>query len=325
MKSARASWLAAAKATAAARTVLLRGNAMRCPAVALGGARTEFHPRGLCVSRVVLRKMAPARERPSRARQMSGTSASGGGEGAATGGLVDVEGGKVEDESHAEGHLAWAERAKNIVCAHRRFQLTTYNRLPQDQHDTASVHTDTVRSPVTGFWHKDRGNLALLLRNDTPGHRQHADNASRMATASVAVGHLDPVRLVPVFTRVGLMPPVVRMVGDLVPVDAVHEDELRAAFGVGPDAGSLFWLEPGGVFFEDTFSKRTTVSVRDFRSAFVDPLALEQLEALHTANTDFLDYLPKFCRDFLGVPVEEAFLYSVDRAGFSPSALSPAP
>merc|ERR1719478_1164939 len=75
------------------------------------------------------------------------------------------------------------------------------------------------------------------------------------------------------------------MVGDLVPVDAVHEDELRAAFGVGPDAGSLFWLE--------------------------------QLEALHTANTDFLDYLPKFCRDFLGVPVEEAFLYSVDRAGFS--------
>jgi hypothetical protein len=46
------------------------------------------------------------------------------------------------------------------------------------------------------------------------------------------------------------------------------------------------------------------VSVRDFRSAFVDPLALRQKEAIHLANTKFFDYLPKFCRDFLGVPVE---------------------
>ena len=34
-------------------------------------------------------------------------------------------------------------------------------------------------------------------------------------------------------------------------------------------------------------------------------------------NTKFLDVFPDFCRDFLGVPVEEAYLYSVDRVGFS--------
>ena len=44
--------------------------------------------------------------------------------------------------------------------------------------------------------------------------------------------------------------------------------------------------------------------MRDFRSAFVDPLAMQQMEAIHVANTEFFDYLPKFCRDFLGVPVE---------------------
>ena len=36
----------------------------------------------------------------------------------------------------------------------------------------------------------------------------------------------------------------------------------------------------------------------------MDPLALRQKEAIHLANTKFFDYLPKFCRDFLGVPVE---------------------
>ena len=52
------------------------------------------------------------------------------------------------------------------------------------------------------------------------------------------------------------------------------------------------------------------MSVRDFRSAFVDPLALQQFRAIHIANTKFLDYLPKFCRDFLGVPVEEVSLWA---------------
>ena len=36
-----------------------------------------------------------------------------------------------------------------------------------------------------------------------------------------------------------------------------------------------------------------------------------------SGNTKFIDVFPDFCRDFLGVPVEEAYLYSVDRVGFS--------
>ena len=174
-------------------------------------------------------------------------------------GMVDVQGGKLADTSRAEGHLVWAERAKNLVAAHRRFQLTTYNRLPEDHNDEESIHTDTQLTPVTGMLHKEKNVLAILLRNDVPGHAKHKDNVSRIATASVAIGHLDPVQLVPIFTRVGLMPPVVRILGDLVPVEPKFHLEIRTAMDVGPDAGSLFWLEPAGIFFEDIFSERTQV------------------------------------------------------------------
>jgi len=196
-------------------------------------------------------------------RLLSGI-ADGGHDGAGAGGskksgMVDVQGGKVEDENRVEGHLVWAERAKNIVTAHRRFQLTTYKRLPDDNKDQESIHTDTTKNPVTGYLHKEKNTLAILLRNDLPSHQQHKDNVSRMATSSVAIGHLDPVQLVPVFTRVGLRPPVVRMIGDLVPIEPRYEDELRAALAVGPEDGSLYWLEPGGIFFEDMFSERTQV------------------------------------------------------------------
>ena len=228
-------------------------------------------------------------------RLLSGAPGEGGGGGGAKSGMVDVQGGKVEDTSRAEGHLVWAERVKNIVAAHRRFQLTTYNRLPEDHNDQSSIHTDSQRTAVTGLLHKEKQNLVILLRNNQPSHQQHKDNASRMASASVAVGHLDPVQLVPVFTRVGLMPPVVRLVGDLVPIQPQYDEELRAAMGVGQvtyelslddiisdtiiggsseishdalfynlflvyqDAGSLYWLEPAGIFFEDIFSERTQV------------------------------------------------------------------
>ena len=261
---------------------------------------------------------------PSRLLSGSGGEA-GKGNGDKKGGMVDVQGGKVEDTSRAEGHLVWAERAKNIVAAHRRFQLTTYNRLPNDLNDEDSIHTDTSKTAVHGLLHKEQCNLAILLRSDVPGHQKHKDNVSKLASASVAIGHLDPVKLVPVFTRVGLMPPVVRVVGDLVPIASPEQqEEIRTRMGVGSGDGSLYWLEVGGIFFEDIFSGRAgrnQVSVRDFRSAFVDPLAGQQLEAIHIANTQFFDYLPKFCRDLLGVPVEEAYLYSVDRSGFSIFAL----
>ena len=169
------------------------------------------------------------------ARRLSGAPGApeGGEGGGAKSGMVDVQGGKVEDTSRAEGHLVWAERVKNIVAAHRRFQLTTYNRLPEDHNDQSSIHTDSQRTAVTGLLHKEKQNLVILLRNNQPSHQQHKDNVSRMASASVAVGHLDPVQLVPVFTRVGLMPPVVRLVGDLVPIQPQYDEELRAAMGVG--------------------------------------------------------------------------------------------
>ena len=194
------------------------------------------------------------------ARRLSGGAGAGAGEGGGKkAGMVDVQGGKVSDADRQEGHLVWAERAKNIVAAHRRFQLTTYNRLPEDHNDQESIHTDTQRQPVTGFLHKEKNYLAILLRSDLASHQQHKENVGRMATASVAIGHLDPVQLVPVFTRVGLMPPVVRIVGDLVPVETQYEDELRSTMGAGPQDGSLYWLEPGGIFIEDVFSDRTQV------------------------------------------------------------------
>lgn len=112
---------------------------------------------------------------------------------------------------------------------------------------------------MTGFWHKDRNCLAVMLQSDLPSHQKHAENVSKIATASVSIGHLDPVQLVPIFTRVGLMPPVVRMLGDLIPVESKFEAEIRAAMQVDADAGSLYWLEPGGIFFEDIFSERTQV------------------------------------------------------------------
>jgi hypothetical protein len=210
---------------------------------------------------VCCRPLAPTPSRLSIGRCMSGGAGgaeAGGGDHKKTG-MVDVEGGKVEDDSRAEGHLVWAERAKNIVAAHRRFQLTTYNRLPEDHNDRDSIHTDTQRSPVTGFWHKEKGNMAILLHRDVVPHQQHKENVNRMSTASLAIGHLDPVQLVPVFTRVGLMPPVVRMVGDLVPMEEQYQADVCKIMDVAADAGSLYWLELGGVFFEDIFTNRTQV------------------------------------------------------------------
>ena len=81
----------------------------------------------------------------------------------------------------------------------------------------------------------------------------------------------------------------------LVTMSAVHVSLQRAAVALHLHASHNVHLPK-------------QVSVRDFRSAFIDPLVSQQLQAIHVANTEFLDYLPKFCRDFLGVPVEEVSL-----------------
>lgn len=248
----------------AARVCAARAGATETRQVLFGGLSTTAALSGsagwrsrLCAFHAASRSACGA----SPARMLSSVPGKGGdgGGGGAKAGIVDVQGGKVEDTSRAEGHLVWAERVKNIVAAHRRFQLTTYNRLPEDHNDQASIHTDSQRTAVTGLFHKEKQSLAILLRSDVPSHQQHKDNVSRMASASVAIGHLDPVQLVPVFTRVGLMPPVVRVLGDLVPIEPQYDAEIRGAMGVGADAGSLHWLEPGGIFYEDIFSERTQV------------------------------------------------------------------
>ena len=122
----------------------LKGGRQAAPVIKCGNLRV---PRMLCPPR-------PASwchdAIPSRLLSGSGGEA-GKGNGDKKGGMVDVQGGKVEDTSRAEGHLVWAERAKNIVAAHRRFQLTTYNRLPNDLNDEDTVFVDVLPGAGPGF------------------------------------------------------------------------------------------------------------------------------------------------------------------------------
>lgn len=178
---------AQAREATCARLLLMSTSRASAPAVA-----------ALCCTH--LRGWKPLSERITlpvvKARLLSGGAGAGTGEGGETkSGIVDVQGGKVSDVDRQEGHLVWAERAKNIVAAHRRFQLTTYNRLPENHNDQESIHTDTQMQSVTGLLHKEKNFLAILLRRDIASHQQHKDNVSKMATASVAIGHLEPGRI----------------------------------------------------------------------------------------------------------------------------------
>jgi hypothetical protein len=82
-----------------------------------------------------------------------------------------------------------------------------------------------------------------------------------------------------------------------------------------------FWMEWSSVHYIDVFDKKHQVKARDFRGGFVDYLAESQHQAIHLANTKYFDFLPSFCKGFLGVPVDDAYFYAVDRIGMSIFAL----
>jgi hypothetical protein len=234
--------------------------------------------------------------------------------------IHDVTGGKIGEEKPEEGKLFIAERAKNLLIANSRFQLSTYNRLPEDQSDAQSVHT-SARYPVQGAFHKSSGRPVIFLRRNIESEIKHIENVSRLSSASIVTGHIDPPPLIPVFTRLGLKPPTVLLVGDLMEVESPSEvqslipEALKAA-DVVP-----FWFEWSGIHFIDVFDKKQAVAARDFRACFVDYLAHDQHQAIHLINTKYFDFLPSLCQGFMGVPVTDAYFYSVDRIGMSIFAL----
>ena len=199
------------------------------------------------------------------------------------GNIVDVQGGTLKNEEQEEGQLYTAERAKNVIVASRRFQLATYNSLPGTKSSYDSLHSDPL-CPVRGAYHPESNSVAVLLRPSNRSELQHITNVATLASASVAAGHIDPPPLIPVFTRIGLIPPTVRpllqpptphddsprpapaarwktptppglqvrIVGDLVePPPALVaglREALRKGLGPGDDLdGELYQLECGGV------------------------------------------------------------------------------
>jgi hypothetical protein len=234
--------------------------------------------------------------------------------------IQDVTGGKVGEDTPEEGKLFVAERAKNLLFANKRFQLSTYNRIPEDQSDAQSVHS-SLKYPVYGVMHKGSSRPVIFLRSDHDSDKQHIINVSKLASASLLTGHIDPTPLIPVFTRVGLRPPTVLMVGDLVPVESEAEISDLIPEALKDSSVQAFWMEWSSVHYIDLFDKKHQVKARDFRGGFVDYLAEPQHQAIHLANTKYFDFLPSFCKGFLGVPVDDAYFYAVDRIGMSIFAL----
>ncbi|EKX40404.1 hypothetical protein GUITHDRAFT_142726 [Guillardia theta CCMP2712] len=230
--------------------------------------------------------------------------------------IIDVDGDKPIEPKQAEGHLIYPERAKNLLFANKRFQVQSYQRLPDDKNDGSSIFSDP-NSPVMGKWDNASRSLIMFLEKNKTSHMKHWENISKIASASVATGHIDPPRLTPVFKHLELLPPTVRLVGDLVLYQGIGRDDHLKDLGFKEDDGHLMCLETHGVLFIDIFNKRENIAMRDFSAAYVDPLSACQHEILHIGNTKYFDYLPQFCRDFLGVPVEIAFMYAADRTGFS--------
>jgi len=232
--------------------------------------------------------------------------------------MMDVQGGKMsEEEEIVEGHLHIAERAKNIVASNQHFQLATYLRVPDGPDSQDSVFSDN-RAPLRGAIHELTGRIALFLDSSKKSDRTHSTNVKKISFSSISTGHIDPRPLMPIFTRVGLLPPVVRIVGDLDPAPENYTEELRKLLKLkDEDVGELYWMEPGGVFHVDLFEKRTDVKLRDFRSAKEDPLCKVRHEIIHIMNSEHLDWLPRFVANYKGHPLNEGFFYDVDRMGFS--------
>jgi len=222
-----------------------------------------------------------------------------------------------EDEEVVEGHLHIAERAKNLVASNARFQLATYTGIPDGPDSKDSVFSDP-RAPVLGGIHQLSGRIVVFLDRNKQSDSKHAKNASKISFSSISTGHIDPPPLIPIFTRVGLLPPVVRVLGDLELAPENYTEELRQLLSIKDNQeGDFFWMEPGGVFHEDLFEKRREVKVRDFRSAKEDVLCKVKHDIVHAMNTEQLDWLPRFVANYKGHPLNEGFFYDVDRKGFS--------
>lgn len=213
-----------------------------------------------------------------------------------------------------------------------------------------SIFSD-YKEPVNGYPIRDSPNILFQFNEISQSHKLHMKNLSEIAFASAATGHIEPKPLVGCFTRlhsppitfvthpritslpldlfrIGLLPPLVKLVGNLVKVggtnpgegDIWKEDEMRnMLIELKKDhGGPLYVLEVGQIVHQDVFFKQVeNVSMRDYRAAFVDKLVPKQIEAIYLANTKYIDNLPEFCGAFLGFKVEEAYMYTVDRAGFS--------
>ena len=233
--------------------------------------------------------------------------------------IQDYTGGKI-DETPEEGKLFVSERAKNLLVANKRFQLFSYMRLPDDLTDAQSVYS-SPRHPIHGAFHKESCRPVLFLRPDNESENQHIVNVSKLSNASLMTGHIDPTPLIPVFTRVGLKPPSVLLVGDLLPVEKQSEVQHLLPESLKSSDARAYWFDWSSVQYVDLFDKKLVIKGRDFRAAFIDYLAQHQHQAIHLANTKYFDFLPTFCKGFLGVPVDDAYFYSVDRIGMSIFAL----
>jgi hypothetical protein len=229
--------------------------------------------------------------------------------------IVDVQGGQLSEAKPEEGQLPFAERAKNIIVAAKRFQLVTYNKLPGTKDNTDAVFSDP-NLPVRGAYHAESNTIAVLLREQNPSEKKHMENVAKIANASLGAGHIDPPKLLPVFTRIGLMPPTVRVVGDLVQAPPERVDTLRNVLRENLEEGSsldgdIYQLECGGavrhchresltascantrartilrasecglqLFADITPERTTTVPARDFRMAEIDPTAKDRNQAI---------------------------------------------
>ena len=234
--------------------------------------------------------------------------------------IHDVTGGKIGEEAPEEGKLFIAERAKNLLIANRRFQLSSYGRLPEDRTDGHSIHS-SVRDPVHGAFHHPSCRPVIFLRRSNEYEKRHIENVSKLSSASILTGHIDPPPLIPVFTRLGLRPPTVLLVGDLLPVESAAEVQNLIPESLRPFDVLPYWLDWSSIHFIDVFNKKHIIKTRDFRGCFIDYLAEDQHRAIDLINTKYYDFLPSFCQGFMGVPVTDAYFYSVDRIGMSIFAL----
>jgi len=253
-------------------------------------------------------------------------------------GALDEDGEEVQEMRPApppdpDSGLPPAQRAKNLLAANYRCQLSSIEaKLPSSrQPKRSAVHGSLVPFALLPNCEP----VVFLAPADA-----HVANLAQNALGSVTLGHTDPPQLsLALREALGVALPRVSLLGQLRPLTALDADRAREraarahaaslggpspALAIAAAAGALeallpYRLEAEDARWVDSRGGQHPVPLPDLAGALVDPFAPGALPLLARLNggAEAAAVHAGMCLAFLGVRVEEARVYQVDRTGFS--------